>query len=304
MGQSLTKKNIDVIGVPSDLGANIRGANMGPAAIRIARLKEKIELLGHKVTDQGDINVPIREQISQLDQDQKYLDSITEGCQKLKETVYQSYQRGNFPLVIGGDHSYAVGTLAAAQKYCDENKKKLGVVWIDAHADINTPNSSYSKNIHGMPVAVCLGNGHKNLVSIFDKQMKNNQFSLIGLRDIDGPEKEELKKSGVHYYTMRKLDELSMFEVMKKTLDDLDADVYHLSFDLDGIDPMYAPGVSTAVTGGLSYREAHLALEMLADTNKLISAEFVELNPKEDESHKTARLAVELIQSTLGKSIV
>ena len=155
-----------------------------------------------------------------------------------------------------------------------------------------------------MPVAACLGNGHNSLVEILDKPMSKEQFSLIGLRDIDGPEKDELTKSGVHYYTMRRIDELSMFKVMNETMKNLDADVYHLSFDLDGIDPMYAPGVSTAVTGGLSYREAHLALEMLADTKKLISAEFVELNPKEDKSHKTARLTVELIQSALGKSIV
>ncbi len=298
------KKNIDVIGVPADLGANKRGANMGPAAIRIAGLKEKLNLLGHQVFDKGDLTVPIREQIAAEDREAKYIEAITKVCSELKESVYQSYKDGNTPVVIGGDHSFAIGTLAAAQKWCSENNKKLGVVWMDAHADINTPESSYSKNIHGMPVAVCLGRGHDELKALFQEPMSEKQFSLIGLRDIDGAEKEELKKSGVLFYTMRKLDEISMYTAMQETLKHLDADYIHLSFDLDGVDPMHAPGVSTPVTGGLSYREAHLALEMIADTGKLLSAEFVELNPMEDKAHKTARLTVELLQSAFGKSIV
>ncbi len=297
-------QNIDVIGVPADLGANKRGANMGPAAIRIAGLKEKLQLLGHKVFDKGDLPVPIREQIDAADKDVKYLETISKVCSDLKSSVYASYKKGNTPVVIGGDHSFAIGTLAAAQKWCTENGKKLGVVWMDAHADINTPESSYSGNIHGMPVAACLGRGHPELTALLDTPMAPGQFSLIGLRDIDGPEKAELKNSRVRYYTMRKLDEISMYVAMQETIAHLDADCIHVSFDLDGVDPMHAPGVSTPVTGGLSYREAHLALEMIADTGKLLSAEFVELNPMEDKSHKTARLTVELLQSAFGKSIV
>ena len=297
-------KHIDVIGVPADLGANKRGANMGPAAIRIAGLREKLHLLGFEVTDQGDIQVPIREQIASADQQAKYVETIAGVCSDLKNKVFASYSSGCTPVIIGGDHSFAIGTLAASQKWCTQNNKKLGVVWLDAHADINTPDSSYSKNIHGMQVAVCLCRGHEQLTGLFEKPMSPSQFSLIGLRDIDGPEKEELKKSGVRYYTMRKLDEISMFTAMQETIAHLDADLIHVSFDLDGVDPLYAPGVSTPVTGGLSYREAHLALEMLADTGKLLSAEFVELNPMEDQSHKTARLTVELLQSAFGKSIV
>jgi len=269
------KTKIDVIGVPADLGANKRGANMGPAAIRIAGLKEKLNLLGYEIHDKGDLQVPIREQIGETDKDAKYVDTITGVCKDLKSSVYESYQSGATPVVLGGDHSFAIGTLAAAQKWCVENGKKLGVVWMDAHADINTPESSYSDNIHGMPVAVCLGRGHEQLTSLFETSMSPGQFSLIGLRDIDGAEKSELTKSGVRFYTMRKLDEISMYTAMQETIKHLDADCIHLSFDLDGVDPMHAPGVSTPVTGGLSYREAHLALEMIADTGKLLSAEFV-----------------------------
>ncbi|MDA9951708.1 arginase [Oligoflexaceae bacterium] len=300
-------KNVDIIGVPLDLGANIRGAVAGPAAIRIAKLKKKIEVLGHSPQDLGDVYVPIRESISRDDRELKYLHSIRDVCATLSDYTYRSREKGHLPITIGGDHSLAIGSLAGSAKYSKEKGESLGLVWIDAHADLNTPDSSPSGNIHGMPMSVLLGNGHKDLTSIgFDgPKIKAENIALIGIRTIDGAEREILKASGVNYYTMREIDERGMFTVMREALEHVKKGTsgVHLSCDLDGIDPLYAPGVSTAETGGLSYREAHLICEMMHDQCEITSMDFVEVNPFTDISNKTAKLAVELIQSALGKSI-
>jgi len=302
-------KNIDVFGVPSDLGANIRGTNIGPAAIRIAGLKRRLLDLDYTVVDQGDILVPVRESVSAADVEKKYLLSIRDICKTLSTKVFESHQRGSLPLILGGDHSIAVGSIDGAVRYHKSNNEKLGVIWVDAHADLNNPTSSPSGNIHGMPLALLLGDGSKELSDISESgqpSLKPDQVTIIGLRNIDGKEKELLKKSGVNYYTMRAIDEKGMYTMMTEIISEMSKKVsaIHLSFDIDGIDPQFAPGVSTPVSGGISYREAHLALEMIADTNLLRSAEFVELNPIKDQAQKTAELTVELIQSALGKSIV
>lgn len=302
------KRIVEIIGVPLDLGANIRGANIGPSAIRIAGLKQKLLNLDHKVIDAGDLAVPVRESLPNSEYDTKFLGSIRHVCMNLAEKVEASLQKNHFPLIIGGDHCVAIGTIAGASHYFRQKNQELGLIWIDAHADVNDPASSPTGNIHGMPLAVALGHGHKKLTAIGGPKpkIKPENVALIGIRNIDGKEKEMLRKSGIRYYTMREIDERGMFKVMKEAIALVTKNTggVHLSFDIDGVDPLYAPGVSTPETGGLSLREAHLALEMLADTRKLCSAEFVELNPIMDQAHKSALLTVELTQSALGKSIV
>lgn len=300
------KKTVSVIGVPSDLGANMRGANMGPAAIRIAGLHDKIKKLGFAIDDKGDLEVPVRETIGAPSEN--FLNQITKTCESLSQIVKTSLGANQLPIVLGGDHSLAIGSISGVADHYKEKNESVGIIWIDAHADINTPSSSPSGNIHGMPLGCILGTGHPELVNLlgYSPKIDPKNVALIGIRDIDGEEKELCKKSGIRYYTMREIDERNMSTVMEEAIKLVSngTSAIHLSLDLDGVDPLYAPGVSTPVTGGVSYRETHLALEMLADTNMLSSMDIVELNPSVDIGHKTAGLAVELITSALGKSIV
>jgi arginase len=302
------KKTIEIIGVPSDLGANLRGANIGPAALRICGLKEAIEGLGYPVIDSGDISVPVRETLKPESVNQKFLKEIVEVCSRLKEKVGGSLKASRLPIVIGGDHSLAIGSLSGVSEHFESEKSKFGLIWIDAHADMNTPQTSPSFNIHGMPFSVLLGNGYPELVGLGGKKQKlaSENVALVGIRILDPKEKEVLKACGVRYFTMRQIDEKGMFSVMKEAIEIASRGTkgIHVSFDLDVIDPSYAPGVSWPYRGGLSYREAHLAMEMVADTGLLSSLDFVELNPFTDEQNRTAKLTVELIQSALGKSIV
>lgn len=299
-------KTIEILGVPLDLGANLRGATMGPDAVRIAHLKKRIEDLDYEVVDSGDLMIPVRESLAAEDVKDNYLEPIASICELLGKKVKGAVAAGRIPLILGGDHSIAMGSISGLVDFYRGQGKKLGVVWIDAHADMNTPDSSPSGNIHGMPLAALLGTGHDRLVNLGGRgpKLEPNQVALVGIRNIDGKEREAVRDSGVSYHTMRQIDELGMFRVMREVLESLDVDVLHLSCDMDGVDPLYAPGVSTPVSGGLSYREIHLALEMLADTGKLVSMEFVELNPAHDIGHKTANLVVELALSALGKAIV
>lgn len=302
------KKKLEIVGVPSDLGANIRGSNMGPAAIRIANLKRELEIQGYQVKDQGDINVPIRDALDEDAHREKFLTALTGLCQTLSDTTYDILKRQNFPIIIGGDHSIAIGSIAGISRYFNENQRKLGLVWIDAHADVNTPESSPSGNIHGMPLAVLLGKGFQKMREIggVDPKLRAQNVALIGIRTIDDEEKRVLKNLGINYYTMRDIDERGMFNVMQDAIKQASdgTDGIHVSFDIDGIDPRHAPGVSTPVSGGLTFREAHLALEMLYETNRVCSLEIVELNPSKDIGSQSAKLAVDLILSALGKSIV
>jgi arginase len=301
-------KDIQIIGVPSDLGANMRGANMAPAAIRIAELHHKINVLGFRVHDRGDLQVPIRDTLSAASVQAKHMEEIRSICNTLADEVTTALKAERIPIVLGGDHSIAMGTIAGVSRYYRERKEKMGLVWVDAHADLNTHETSPTGNIHGMPLSVVLGHGNTALTGIagFSPKVAPENVALVGIRTLDGMEKEICKQSGIRYFTMREIDERGMHAVMKEAIAVASRNTggVHLSFDIDGIDPLYAPGVSTPVTGGISYREAHLALEMLADTGILRSMEFVELNPMTDLAHKTAQLTVELIQSALGKSIV
>jgi arginase len=299
-------RTIEIIGVPSDLGANSRGSNMGPASIRIAKLKLKVEQQGYEVIDLGDLHVPIRESLSPEHQKEKYLTPIKELCEDLADTTEAILDRQHLPLILGGDHSIAVGSVSGVLRHFHKKNQKLGLIWIDAHADVNTPETSPTGNIHGMPLAVLIGLGFPVLTAISELKLRPENCVLIGIRNIDDEEKRVLRESGIRYFTMRDIDEKGMFSVMKEAI------VYasegtagiHLSFDIDGIDPRYAPGVSTPVSGGLTLREAHLALEMLSETQKIVSIEFVELNPLKDVGAQTAKLTVDLLMSALGQSIV
>lgn len=306
----ITKKKdtIEVIGVPMDLGANIRGSNMGPAAVRIAQLHKKIEVLGYKIKDEGDLKVPVRETIEKEFAEEKYLSHIVNICKQLAERTEQAINQDRIPLSIGGDHSLAIGSISGVAKSLHAKNEKLGLIWFDAHADLNTPQTSPSGNIHGMPLSVLLGEGHPQLCSIGygGAKVRPENACLIGIRAIDYQERLVCKNIGVKYFTMRDIDMRGLPKVMEEAINHASKNTngIHVSFDIDGIDPMYAPGVSTPVTGGLSYRESHLALEIIAETKKLISMDFVELNPMTDRDHKSAHLLVELIQSLLGKSII
>lgn len=304
----MEKKTIAIIGVPTDLGANIRGANMGPAALRIAGLKDKLELLGYPVVDIGDIVIPVRETIADSTTNLKYLKEVVKTSTAVFEKAREALSKNRIPLLIGGDHSAAIGCLAAVHDHFEEKQKKFGVIWIDAHADLNTPKTSPTGNIHGMPLAIALGKGHPDLVKIGGRGMNLDpkRVVLIGIRILDPQEKEMLRECGVRYFTMREIDERGMFAVITEAIEiaGKGTDGIHLSMDLDGVDPDYAPGVSTPVSGGISLREAHLAMETIADLGKLCSVELVELNPMYDEKHRTALLAVELMESVFGKSIV
>lgn len=304
----MPERAVQIIGVPIDLGANMRGANMAPSAVRIAELHHKIRVLGYDIFDIGDLEVPIRDTLGAEVAQAKYRPQIQKVCSNLAEQVYQAMHAERVPIVLGGDHCIAMGTVAGVSRYFKDKGEQLGLVWIDAHADLNTPQSSVTGNIHGMPLSVLIGNGHQDLLSIggFSPKLRPENIALIGIRMLDGAEKDICRQSGIRYFTMREIDERGMAAVMKDALAVAGRGTsgIHLSFDLDGVDPMYAPGVSTPVTGGLSYREAHLALEMLAESGLLRSMEFVEMNPMTDTMHKTAQLTVELIQSALGKSIV
>jgi arginase len=300
--------SVSIIGVPSDLGANMRGANIGPSAVRIAGLHEKLRVMGCQIEERGDIPVPLREMVAQAVVDEKFRPAILEICSRISDEVYRALKAGSKPIVLGGDHSIGMGTIAGISRFTREQGGAMGLVWIDAHADMNTPESTYTGNIHGMPLSVILGHGYPDLVNIngFAPKVQAKNVALIGIRTLDSEEKELCRSSGIRYFTMREIDERGMHAVMQEAIEVVTKDTlgFHVSFDLDGIDPLYAPGVSTPVTGGISYREAHLILEMMADTKKLLSMEFVELNPMCDVDHKTARLVIELIQSALGKAIV
>lgn len=300
------QRTIEVIGAPSDLGANIRGSNMGPASIRIADLKKKIEQQGFRVVDLGDLHVPIRESVQADIREQKYLTPIRDICKDLADITEGIMDRGHIPITLGGEHSLAIGSIGGILRHYAKKNQELGLIWVDAHADVNTPESSPSGNIHGMPLAVLIGKGHKELLEISAKKLRAQNTVLIGIRNIDDAEKRILRESGIKFYTMRDIDEKGMFNVMREAIAHASEGTagIHVSFDIDGIDPRYAPGVSTPVSGGLTLREAHLCLEMVYETNKLVGMDLVELNPMNDQNGQTASLVVDLILSALGKSIV
>jgi arginase len=301
-------KNIRILGVPLDLGQARRGVDMGPSAVRVAGLEARLEALGHIVEDGGNVAVAIPEQKKEGDPHAKYLKEIVATCTKHAEMVLKTLEMGHVPLVLGGDHSVAAGTMAGVAEFYRRQEKKIGLIWIDAHADINTPDTSPSGNVHGMPIAAILGLGPADLANIYDfsPKVQPENCVLVGVRDIDAREKENIKESGIEVYTMRDIDERGMRTVIEEALRVAGRGTagYHVSLDMDWIDPEDAPGVGTPVRGGASYREGHLAMEIIADHGRMTSFEIVEVNPVIDEHNRTADLAVELTLSAFGKKIL
>jgi len=307
--QSLPPRRIRIIGVPLDLGAARRGVDMGPSAVRVAGLEARLEALGHEVKDGGNISVAIAETKPEGQENARYLKEITETCTHAAEAVLRSLEEGMTPVVLGGDHSVAAGTVSGVAEFYRRENKKIGLIWIDAHSDINTPETSPSGNVHGMPLAALLGLGPESLANIFGYSPKvaPENTVLIGVRDIDATEKENIRRAGItEVYTMRDIDERGMRTVMEEALRAAGRGTagYHVSLDMDWIDPEDAPGVGTPVRGGATYREAHLAMEIIADHGRMLSFEIVEVNPVIDERNRTADLAVELISSAFGKKIL
>ena len=299
---------IQVIGVPLDLGQDRRGVDMGPSAMRAANLNARLRALGYEVEDAGNIEVALPERAPVGSQRAKYLQEIARTCGRAARQVGAALQSGFAPLVLGGDHSIAIGTVAGLSRYFRKRNGRLGLIWIDAHADMNTPQTTPSGNVHGMPLACCIGLGPPELTRLagYAPAVRPENVALVGVRVVDQLEKPHVRKSGVRAFTMRHIDEQGLGEVMKHAIAIASHGTagFHVSFDLDFLDPTEAPGVGTAVRGGASYREAHLAMEMISDTGRLTSVELVEVNPILDTGNRTANLAVELAMSALGKRIL
>ncbi len=299
---------IHVLGVPMDLGSGRRGVDMGPSAIRIAGLADRLAGLGHKVVDEGDVGIKNMEALKVGDVRARYLGEIARASRLVCGKVERIVRRGHFPLVLGGDHSISVGTVSAIAMAARRDGKKVGLLWVDAHGDINTPETSPSGNIHGMPVAALLGEGPEELTSIGGEGPKVDprNVAMVAIRSLDEGEKIRLKRYGVGVHTMSEVDRIGIDKVMKQALARVTdgTDRLHVSFDLDAVDPTVAPGVGTPVKGGLDYREAHLLMEMLSDSGAMTSLEMVEVNPILDDRNASGAFAVELVQSAFGKRIL
>jgi len=297
-----------IIGVLMDLGADRRGVDMGPSAVRVADLNERLATLGYNVTDAGNIPVRNPEMLPIANRNAKYLPEITAACQKLADQVEAALESGSIPIVLGGDHSIAIGSVAGLSAFYRKRDERVGVIWFDAHGDMNTPESSPSGNIHGMPFAAILGHGAQELTHIsgFAPKVSPEDCVLIGARSVDPEEAVALKASGIRVVTMRELDERGMSAVMDEAmwLASRRTAGFHVTMDMDFVDPDYAPGVGTPVPGGPTYRESHLAMEKVADSGKMLSFELTEINPVFDISNKTAELGVQLILSAFGKKIM
>jgi arginase len=305
----MRRTHIAIIGAPLDLGAGRRGVDMGPSAVRVANINKRVASLGYAVEDLGNVAVEQPESLPEGPQDAKYLPQIAAACHRVAAIVEKVLGEGKTPLVLGGDHSIAIGTVAGVSRHFRKKKKKpIGLVWIDAHADMNTPQTSPSGNVHGMPLACCVGLGPEELTRIFgySPKVQPQNVALVGLRDVDILERPHVRESGVRAFTMRDIDERGLRAVMEEALRIATGGTagFHLSLDMDYVDPQYAPGVGTPVRGGATYREAHLAMEMICDSGHMVSMEVVEVNPVIDEVNRTADLAVELMMSALGKKIL
>jgi len=282
---------------------------MGPSALRVAGLATKLKALGHTVTDRGNVPVAVAETIHHGDDHAHFLKEIALSAERTADFVQRALAHGSIPLVLGGDHSVAVGTVAGVANHFRAKNESIGLIWIDAHSDINTPETSPSGNVHGMPVAAILGMGPALLSDLlgWSPKVRPEHTVLIGIRDIDESEKENILRAGVtNIYTMRDIDELGLRVVMEKAtlVASTGTAGYHVSMDMDWVDPEDAPGIGTPVRGGATYREAHLAMEILADHGGMLSFELVEVNPILDERNRTAELAVQLICSVFGKKIL
>src|SRR5215471_21713441 len=300
--------NIAIIGAPLDLGQDRRGVDMGPSAVRVANLHARVASLGYEVEDWGNIPVEQKEAWPEGDPHAKYLSLIASTCKALAARTDEALSGALLPLVLGGDHSVAVGTVSGVSSHFRARNEKVGMIWLDAHADMNTPETSPSGNIHGMPLACILGMGPAELVDLsgYHPKIDPRHAVIVGLRDVDAMEKPQVRDSGIRAFTMRDIDERGLRSVMEEAIR-LASDGtagFHLSLDMDFVDPQDAPGVGTPVRGGVTYREAHLAMEMICDSRRMVSMEVVEVNPVIDVHNRTAELAVELVMSGLGKRIL
>ena len=301
-------QKVRIIGVPMDLGQSRRGVDMGPSALRGAGLQTSIKKLGLQVEDIGNLSVKQPEEMPIGEKRAKYLQEIAETCGDVAAAAEKALSEGFLPLVLGGDHSIAAGVAAGVANHFRKEKRQIGYLWLDAHGDMNTPESSPSGNVHGMPLAAIMGYGAPELVDLlgFKPKAEPGNIVIVGARDLDAQERKIVKKSGIHVFTMRDIDERGMREVMsdalKYAMDDTAG--IAVSLDMDFVDPSDAPGVGTPVRGGVTYREAHLAMELIADTESMVSLEVVEINPILDEHNRTALLGVELVLSGLGQKIL
>jgi arginase len=293
--------SVRIIGVPMDLGQNRRGVNMGPSAVRYANLATNLKKLGYTTSDSGDINIPGHDALANTNLN-KRLPLIQKACEDAYTLGREAIENGEIPIFLGGDHSASIGTIGGVS-----HNTEIGVIWIDAHGDFNTPETSASQNIHGMPLAVLLGLGSEELVNVGrpGPKLKPENVALIGIRDLDTKEKDMIKESGCRVFTMRDIDEIGIRKVMTETLNGFShLDKIHISLDLDVMDPLDAPGVGTPSQGGLTYREGQLIMEILADTKKLHSVDIMEINPILDIQNRTAQMAVNLVASLFGKKIL
>jgi len=304
----MSATKIKILGVPLDLGQTRRGVDMGPSALRAAALQARLRGLGLLVEDAGNVPVVIPETRNQGASTARYLKEIADVCQGTAKRVSKFLEQGWLPLVLGGDHSIAVGSVAGVSGHYRGQRKSVGLIWLDAHADMNTPETSPSGNVHGMPLAALVGLGPNPLAALLDKRpiVDPRRVALVGVRRVDARERENLRQAGVHFFTMRDIDEQGMRKVMEQAIGIASRRTagFHASLDMDFVDPAEAPGVGTPCAGGATYREAHLAMEMVADSGKMRSFEVVEVNPILDTANRTASLAVELALSAFGKSIV
>jgi arginase len=294
---------IALIGVPMDLGAGTRGSNLGPEAIRIAGIKRRLENIGYQVDDRGDISADRRKAETLEGSNLKNLNEIVRVNRALCQEVTKAMEEGKIPVVLGGDHSIAIGSIFGVL----QKKKNLGVIWFDAHGDINTNDTSPSGNIHGMPVSVLMGIGPEELTSIGNGEfLKRENIVYVGSRDLDPEERKAMKEQGIKVFTMYEIDDMGIKKVMEEAIRIAGegTDGIHVSFDMDAMDPEIAPGTGTKVPGGMGYRETHYALEMIAKSDKLVSVEFVEVNPLLDHGNRTAEAAVALSGSLLGEWLI
>jgi arginase len=299
---------VHIVGVPLDLGGNRRGVDMGPSAFRIADLGERLAALGIPVVDEGDLTAPIPETKNEGDPSKKYIRDIARVCERLYKTSLGVLDKGGLPLVLGGDHSLAAGSVAASAEFVRREGKKLGLIWVDAHGDMNTPATSGSGNVHGMPLASLLGPEPAELSRIggFSPKVAPAQTVLIGIRNLDPREKDLIRDAGVRVFTMKEIDRNGIAAAMEQAIAIASSGTagIHVSFDIDVCDPSIAPGVGTPVKGGLDYREAHMVMEMVADSGLLLALDLVEVNPVLDDRNMTAILGAELASSALGQKII
>ena len=301
-------KPVHIIGVPLDLGGGRRGVDMGPSAFRIAGIGERVAALGYQAVDKGDVPAPIPETQKPADERKKYIDEIATVCRRLYEVSLKALDAGALPVVLGGDHSLAAGSVAASAAWVRRTSSRpLGLIWVDAHGDMNTPETTSSGNVHGMPLAALLGNEPTELAAIgASPSVLPAHTVLVGIRNLDEKEKARIRESGVHVFTMKDIDRDGIATVAERAIA-LAADGtggLHVSFDMDVCDPAIAPGVGTPVRGGLDYREAHMVMELVADSRRLVALDLVEVNPTLDIRNTTAEFATELALSVLGKGIL